>query len=110
MNNHERIIRWTFLPLILNLLLGRVQVHACGACAASDGTLGSGNEILDAFLNLIHEKLQEFQRQDDIKQKWVVTALVAAVLVWNLSYYWNKSTMSKRVGMPVMHSTPQGPS
>lgn len=106
--NELRIIRWTFLPLILNLASGRVEVRACGAC---DGTAGSGRETLDAFLDLIHEKFKAFQRQDDdVKRKWVVTALIAVALVSNLSYYWKKSTMSKRFGMPVMHSTPQGPS
>jgi cytochrome P450 len=109
--NDLRIIRRTFLSLILTFATERVQVHACGACAAPDGTVGSSNETLDAFLDLIYEKLKEFQRQDDyVKQKLVVTALIAVVLVWNISHYWNKSTMSKRFGMPVMHSTPQGPS
>jgi cytochrome P450 len=102
MNNHLRIIRWTFLSLILNFALEGVQVHACGACEDSDGT---------SLLDLVHEMFKEFQRQDDdFKQKWVVTALIAVVLVMNLSYYWQKSAMSKRFGMPVMHSTPQGPS
>jgi cytochrome P450 len=109
--NKLRIIRRTFLPFILKFALEGVQVHACGACEAPDGTAGSSssNETLDAFIDLIHEKLKEFQRQDDdIKQKWVLTALIAVVLFLNLFNYWNKSTMSKRFGMPVMHSTPQG--
>jgi cytochrome P450 len=109
--NNLRIIRWTFLPLILNFALEGVQVHAAQAAQASQGAVGSSNETLDAIKELIHEKLKEFQRQDDdIKQKWVVTALIAVILVLNLSHYWKKSTMSKRFGMPVMHSTPQGPS
>jgi cytochrome P450 len=67
------------------------------------------NPTLDSFIDLLHEKFKEFQQHDDeLKQKWVVTFLAAVVLVLNLSYYWKKSTMSKRFGMPVMHSTPQG--
>jgi cytochrome P450 len=107
--NNLRIIRWTFLPLILKIASEGVQVHAAQATEAPHGTVGSGNETLGAFVDLIHEKLKEFQRQDDeIKQKWIVSALVALALVLNLSYFWKNSTMSKRFGMPVMHSTPQG--
>jgi cytochrome P450 len=109
--NNLKIIRWTFLPLILNFASEGVQVHAAQATEAPHDTSGTGNETLDAVIDLIHEKLKEFQRQDDdIKQKWVVTALVAVALVLNLSYFWKNSTMSKRFGMPVMHSTPQGSS
>lgn len=70
---------------------------------------GSKNESGLAIIYFFHDKLVQFQQQDDgTKTRFAVTLTATVVLLLNLYYLYHQKHMAQRFGMPVMHYTPQG--